>query len=59
MSKDNSKLDRDEEAATCKDEPMGSVAAAIPRDEGSSAGKLKQSTLPDPKKSPKPTPPSK
>jgi hypothetical protein len=30
------KLDEDEEQATAKDEPMGSVAAAVPRDAGSS-----------------------
>ncbi len=29
------KLDEDEEQATAKDEPMGSVAAAVPRDAGS------------------------
>jgi len=29
------KLDEDEEHATAKDEPMGSVAAAVPRDAGS------------------------
>jgi hypothetical protein len=28
-------LDEDEEQATAKDEPMGSVAAAVPRDAGS------------------------
>jgi hypothetical protein len=31
------KLDEDEEQATAKDEPFGSVAAAVPRDAGSSA----------------------
>jgi hypothetical protein len=30
------KLDEDEEQATAKDEPFGSVAAAVPRDAGSS-----------------------
>jgi hypothetical protein len=29
------KLDEDEEQSTAKDEPMGSVAAAVPRDAGS------------------------
>jgi hypothetical protein len=29
------KLDEDEEQSTSKDEPMGSVAAAVPRDAGS------------------------
>ncbi|MGD0913296.1 MAG: hypothetical protein ABR928_15500 [Terracidiphilus sp.] len=29
------KLDEDEEQATAKDEPFGSVAAAVPRDAGS------------------------
>jgi len=31
------KLDEDEEQSAAKDEPMGSVAAAVPRDAGSAA----------------------
>jgi hypothetical protein len=31
------KLDEEAEQAAAKDEPMGSVAAAVPRDEGSAA----------------------
>jgi hypothetical protein len=36
-AKKNSKLEDDEEASTAADEPMGSVAAAVSRDQGSSA----------------------
>ncbi len=41
MNKKNSKLAEDEEAVTSKDEPMGSVAAAVPRDQGSSPAAMK------------------
>jgi len=51
-----SKLVEDEEAATAADEPMGSVAAAVPRDEGSSADKLKK---PHPPKLGKPFKPAR
>ncbi len=50
MSKKDSKLEEDEEAATSADEPMGSVAAAVPRTEGSSAEKLKETESQMPKK---------
>ena len=33
--RDKKKLDEDEEQSTAKDEPMGSVAAAVSRDAGS------------------------
>ena len=35
QSEQKRKLDEDEEQSTSKDEPMGSVAAAVPRDAGS------------------------
>jgi hypothetical protein len=35
QSDQQKKLDEDEEQAAAKDEPMGSVAAAVPRDAGS------------------------
>jgi glutathione synthase/RimK-type ligase-like ATP-grasp enzyme len=41
-TKKNSKIVEDEEAITAAAEPMGSVAAAVARDEGSSAAKLKK-----------------
>jgi hypothetical protein len=41
MAKKNSKLAEDEEAITSEAEPMGSVAAAVPRDQGSSAAAMK------------------
>ena len=35
MTDNNKKLEEDEEEAAAKDEPFGSVAAAVPRSEGS------------------------
>ena len=46
MAKKNSKLIDDEEALAAEAEPMGSVAAAVPRDQGSSAAQVKESVLP-------------
>ncbi len=43
-----SELAEDEEATTAKAEPMGSVAAAVARDEGSSAAKMKKAKPPKP-----------
>jgi hypothetical protein len=50
MSDQDKKLEEDEEAITSADEPMGSVAAAVPRTEGSSAAVLKKAHEQIPKK---------
>jgi hypothetical protein len=45
----NKKLDDEEEQSTAKDEPMGSVAAAVPRDAGSAVthdASCKENTAP-------------
>ena len=57
MTKKESRLVEDEEAATAADEPMGSVAAAVARDQGSSADKMKKPEPPKPEKDTKPTRP--
>ena len=54
MSEKDSKLVQDEEASAAEAEPMGSVAAAVARDEGSSASQLKKTESPKPEKDPKP-----
>jgi hypothetical protein len=41
VTEKNSKLIQDEEEITSKAEPMGSVAAAVARDQGSSAAAMK------------------
>jgi hypothetical protein len=46
VTKKESKLAEDEEASAAAAEPMGSVAAAVPRDQGSSAAQVKESVLP-------------
>jgi hypothetical protein len=46
VTKKNSTLAEDEEATTAAAEPMGSVAAAVARDEGSSVAKNKESGPP-------------
>lgn len=38
------KLDEDAEQTAAKDEPMGSVAAAVPRDQGSAASNAEDSS---------------
>jgi hypothetical protein len=48
VTKKNSKLAEDEEATTAEAEPMGSVAAAVPRDEGSSAKQRQKAKPPKP-----------
>jgi hypothetical protein len=48
VTKKNSKLAEDEEATTAAAEPMGSVAAAVPRDEGSSAKRRQKAKPPKP-----------
>ena len=48
MTKKNSKLVEDEEAITAAAEPMGSVAAAAARDEGSSVAQMKKPEPPKP-----------
>ena len=57
MTKKESKLVEDEEAATAADEPMGSVAASVARDEGSAADQMKKPEPPKPEKDTKPTRP--
>ena len=48
VTKKNSKLVEDEEAITAAAEPMGSVAAAVARDEGSSVAQMKKPEPPKP-----------
>jgi glutathione synthase/RimK-type ligase-like ATP-grasp enzyme len=48
VTKKNSKLAEDEEAMAAAAEPMGSVAAAVPRDQGSSAAQMKKPKPPKP-----------
>ena len=48
MKKKNSKLAEDEEAMAAEAEPMGSVAAAVARDQGSSAALAKKAAPPKP-----------
>ena len=48
VTKKNSKLVEDEEAITAAAEPMGSVAAAVARDEGSSVAQIKKPEPPKP-----------
>jgi hypothetical protein len=48
VTKKNSKLAEDEEAMAAAAEPMGSVAAAVPRDQGSSAAQMKKPEPPKP-----------
>ncbi|HEV2487905.1 MAG TPA: hypothetical protein VGT08_20465 [Terracidiphilus sp.] len=48
LAKKNSKLAKDEEAITAAAEPMGSVAAAVARDEGSSVAQMKKPEPPKP-----------
>jgi hypothetical protein len=48
VTKKNSKLVEDEEAITAAAEPMGSVAAAVARDEGFSVAQIKKPEPPKP-----------
>jgi glutathione synthase/RimK-type ligase-like ATP-grasp enzyme len=48
VTKKNGKLVEDEEAITAAAEPMGSVAAAVARDEGSSVAQMKKPEPPKP-----------
>lgn len=55
MADKNSKLIEDEEESAADDEPMGSVAAAVPRDRGSSVTEHSEPPKP-PAKHPEPKP---
>jgi glutathione synthase/RimK-type ligase-like ATP-grasp enzyme len=59
VTKKDSKLVEDEEAAAAADEPMGSVAAAVARNEGSAQTPADKAETPKPAAEATPTPPSK
>jgi hypothetical protein len=57
VTKKDSKLVEDEELTAAAAEPMGSVAAAVARDQGSSADQLKKAEPTKPDKKPTPARP--